>query len=566
MFACYDPLRPGTLYYTKGNNPDSAPDTNQIEVTSPSEVLMNGVLVNGVGMVFSTERAWLIYPTFTTALATVSGVAGQAFNLVESIANRGLYIRPCICTEAGQNVFFRAKDGIYVSPGGAGSESITDAQIYNLFPHEGVVPQPVSIGSYTIYPPDDTQPESQRLAFATGYLYYDYIGTDSNHHTLVYDVAAKGWSVDVGNPVFTVHALEEGQNVNDTIVGCTDGTVRTLSNTGTEVITSVVATGSVNSGDARAFKRIGDVFVKALVAASNPINVFLYANRYQTSLGGFSPTALTGTSSLLPYVIDFTSGFAQDVIDIAAVFSWTTNSVNHLELWQPNWIGLPESTQDRPTDWDEAGGSGNKFFQGLVLECNTYGNAKNFSVEDDQGGLHTPVECPFTTASQTIRTFTFSPPFTSHMVRIISTDGVPWQTGPAENWSIAWIAQPYPEQSSLWEIEATTFGSIGFQHLFGVNLAYISANPVNVTVTTDGYPSTFTIVFPAAGSGLTPAKIFIKAPANKFKVITISVTASQPFSLWKNLCEFWIKQWGSQDAYKKLMPAGSESSLEGAPI
>jgi hypothetical protein len=152
------------------------------------------------------------------------------------------------------------------------------------------------------------------------------------------------------------------------------------------------------------------------------------------------------------------------------------------------------------------------------------------------------------------------------MVRIISTDGVPWQTGPAENWSIAWIAQPYPEQSSLWEIEATTFGSIGFQHLFGVNLAYISANPVNVTVTTDGYPSTFTIVFPAAGSGLTPAKIFIKAPANKFKVITISVTASQPFSLWKNLCEFWIKQWGSQDAYKKLMPAGSESSLEGAPI
>ena len=31
MFACDDSYRPGTLYYTKGNNPDSAPDTNQIE-------------------------------------------------------------------------------------------------------------------------------------------------------------------------------------------------------------------------------------------------------------------------------------------------------------------------------------------------------------------------------------------------------------------------------------------------------------------------------------------------------------------------------------------------------
>jgi len=414
-----------------------------------------------------------------------------------------------------------------------------------------MAPQPVVIGAYTVYPPDDTLPESQKLSFATGYLYYDYIGTDANPHTLVYDVAAKGWSVDIGNPTFTVHALEEGQNVNDTIVGCSDSTVRVLSSTGTEVVTSIVATGSINSGDARAFKRIGDVFIKALVTASNPITVALYANRYQTILGGFSPTSLTGSGALTPYLLDFTSGLAQDVIDIAGVFSWNTKSGNHLELWQPNWIGLPESTQDRPTDWDEAGGSGNKFFQGLVLECNTYGNAKNFSVEDDQGALHTPLECPFTTASQTVRTFTFSPPFTSHMVRIVSTDGVPWQTGPAQDWSIAWIFQPYPEQSALWEIEATTFGNIGFQHLFAVNLAYISANPVTLTITTDGYPA---------------SKIFIKAPANKWKIIAVSVTSSAPMSLWKNLCEWWVGRWNRQDFYQKRNITGGESAIEGAVI
>ena len=33
---------------------------------------MNGCIVNGIGLVFSTERAWIIDPTYTSALATVS--------------------------------------------------------------------------------------------------------------------------------------------------------------------------------------------------------------------------------------------------------------------------------------------------------------------------------------------------------------------------------------------------------------------------------------------------------------------------------------------------------------
>ena len=84
----------------------------------------------------------------------------------------------------------------------------------------------------------------------------------------MYDVAAKGWSVDVYGTTVTCHALEQGEEINDTMVGCTDYTVRQLSSEGTETATSVVATGAVNEGDARAYKRVGDVFVKALVAAT----------------------------------------------------------------------------------------------------------------------------------------------------------------------------------------------------------------------------------------------------------------------------------------------------------
>jgi hypothetical protein len=228
MFACQDPLRPGTLYWTKGNNPDSAPQTNTSEVTSPSEPLMNGVIVNGIGMVFSTERAWLIYPNFFNALATVSGTIGSTWTLQESITNRGLFIRNCVTTDGGKTVYFRGKDGIYVSPGGVGATSITDQDIFNIFPHEGFKPVPITLAGYTIYPPDDTKPEHQSLRVANGYLYYDYLDSDSIPRTLVFDIGAQGWVVDVYGVPVTTHVLEEGPDINGTLVGCTDGTVRPM--------------------------------------------------------------------------------------------------------------------------------------------------------------------------------------------------------------------------------------------------------------------------------------------------------------------------------------------------
>jgi hypothetical protein len=174
FYGVGDPLRPGTLYWSKGNNPDSAPDTNQQDVTSPSEPLQNGVIVNGYGWVASTERAWLIVPNFFNALATAQGVSGSTWTLQLSSLTRGVYIPRCLCVDGGGNVFFRAKDGIYISPGGQGGKSITDEDLYNLFPHEGFNPVPVTIGGFTVYPPDDTNPQAQKMNVANGYLYYDY--------------------------------------------------------------------------------------------------------------------------------------------------------------------------------------------------------------------------------------------------------------------------------------------------------------------------------------------------------------------------------------------------------
>lgn len=579
LFACGDPLRPGTLYYTKGNNPDSAPDTNQIEVTSPSEPLINGVIVNGIGMVFSSERAWLIYPTFTTALATVNGVSGQAFNLVESITNRGLYIRPAICTEAGKIVFFRAKDGIYASMGGSGSKSITDSQIFNLFPHEGFVPQPITIGAYTtssppsvfvgytIYPPDDTQPEMQKLSFSTGYLYYDYVNTLGDPCTLVWEAATGGWSVDIYADPVTVHALGEGPDINDVVLGTEGGFLRLLSNTGTEIATSVIATGSTNAGDARALKRIGDAFLKAQIKSSNVLTPTLYYDRYLDHISGTTPATFTGNGLLSDYLIDFSSGQGSDVVDIALTLSWPTTPQTVVELWQPNFLPLAPTVQDHPSDWDDCGLAGNKYIQGLILELNTFNQAKTFSIQrSDDYAIFTPVECPVTVNGQGMRSFSFNPPFLAHMVRRVSVDGVPWQAGPDEGWKLRWLAQPYPEASTIWRTEGTSNGANGYQHAFQINLAYISSVPVTFTMITDQGTVVGPTFPPTSGSALLPIKTLAKLPRNKWKTISYQLTGSQPFYVWKNLTEVWVKTWGSEDEYAKYAPFGTTTTIGGAEV
>lgn len=240
FFAVGDPLRPGTLYFTKGNNPDSAPDTNQIEVTSPSEPLMNGVIMNGLAMVFSTERAWWIYPQFANVLATVIGTIGSPFYLIETISNRGLYAKNGICTDGGGRVFFVSKDGIYESAGGPG-KCITDS-IYTMFPHEGGPQVGMPINGDILDPPDYTNPDSMALAFVDDRLYFDYVSRGIPR-TMVYDVMTGMWSQDTLGitGAFTAHAPNEGGAIGTLvgILGTPHATIRTFVAFSTEPIQMV---------------------------------------------------------------------------------------------------------------------------------------------------------------------------------------------------------------------------------------------------------------------------------------------------------------------------------------
>lgn len=285
-FAVGDPLRPGTLYWCKGSNLDSAPDTNQMDVTDPSEPLVNGAMSGGRGVLASIRRWWVIMPNFFNAEATATGTSGSTWTLQATSITRGLFIPRCLAVSGGGNIFFRVDDGIHVSPGGLQSESISDGDLYPLFSHEGSIPTAIVRNGITIYPPDDTQPQQQQFSYQNGYLYYDYLGIDSTFHTLVFDEAAGGWIYDTYSISAVIHAANEDESIQGVLVGCSDGTLREMTPGGTEISTGTVLTPAIGG---KGFLFIQEVTVE--YSSNAPITLSTLAA--DTNNGSYGPADVT---------------------------------------------------------------------------------------------------------------------------------------------------------------------------------------------------------------------------------------------------------------------------------
>jgi hypothetical protein len=331
-----DPLNPGDLLTSMGNNFDSAPSSQRLYVCSPSEGLVNGIVTSELHVVFSPERFWLLYPNFSDAVATVTGTTGPLWTPVQAASTRGLFMRYAL-GGIGSLIAFRAKDGIFVSQGG-GPEQDVSANIYNLFPHgEPEGPSPIVIGNQTIYPPNDSLPNAQTIACVPGYIFYDYQDTTGTPRTLVYDMEAKGWVVDSYTPSVNCHALATG--VNQILCGCSDGTIRAFDAAGTETQTAVIITRSEGKGSTRIVKRVGGVFLRAV--AASVISMAFWANRLQTAITGFLPATVGTGAAESDYLVDFTAATNADVKDLACQFSWPIVSGNVLSEWQPDWTIMP---------------------------------------------------------------------------------------------------------------------------------------------------------------------------------------------------------------------------------
>ncbi len=163
FFATGEKLRPGGVYFAAAFAPDEAPQTNFIELPNPSEPLTRPFVLAGVTLVASTIRWWALYPNFTQA---------GNYTPYELAVGRAV-ISPFGCCSDKANVYFWTKDGICKTSGGP-YVSLTDADLYNLFPHEGVEGEDVVRNGVTFYAPDYAKANTFRLGVVNNFLFADY--------------------------------------------------------------------------------------------------------------------------------------------------------------------------------------------------------------------------------------------------------------------------------------------------------------------------------------------------------------------------------------------------------
>lgn len=186
FYACGDPLRPGVVSFCTPNNPDVTASTNTNEPSTPSETLMGGEIIAGLSYLASSDAWWAMYPAF-------SGTSVFAPYRIQ--CQRGLAAPFGHYTDKAR-IFFWAKDGIGFHSGGPYT-SLTDLDLYLLFPHEGTdAPKNIIRNGVTYYAPDYSRAATFRLTWVNDYLYADYQDSTGIPRTLVCFLKTGAWVQD----------------------------------------------------------------------------------------------------------------------------------------------------------------------------------------------------------------------------------------------------------------------------------------------------------------------------------------------------------------------------------
>jgi hypothetical protein len=564
LHAVGDSLRPGGVYNTNPNNPDGCNEgVNFNELCAPTEPLLNGALIQQTSCVASTKRWW-------------AGRSGQdaAGNLkyayVEIPVGRGLAAIYGICTD-GNNIYFVGPDGIYSHSGGP-AISLTDEDLYPLFPHEGVLPgnQPQNIVTYsgqTVYAPDYSQAQAFRLAVANGFLYFDYLDSSGTYRTLTCNLLTRGWVVDtfaaVAGYQISIHAATiapvnpaPGQTNSQVYAGLAGahhgGGAIYIQNsspvTGTgESVPVIVQTRDETGDDVRASKLFGDAMIDTLPLSALTITPLLFGIPQPTTVVPVSATRIPA----LP--IDISGeAIAQTM---ALLITWSDQGVaSILFAWQVSWVPQPENTARRFTDWDGGPGGRNLFFQGFELEADTLNAVKGLAVRDaDTLTLH-PFKGPTALTSQVqhngqqVLPYSFVAPFQAHLVRLEPQDSVLWRM-----FRVRWITRPTPDSALNWITQPTSYGIAGYHHVHHAMYAYASTQPLVLNITTDTVVTTYSL--PSTGGAYRKVRIMF-APVKGLVDIWSAVSAAA-FQVWQEDIEIFVKGWGDTGAYVKARLLGA---------
>lgn len=432
-FAVGDPRNPGTLYIFRGNDMDSAPEANTVEITSPSEPLTNGVLYDQQAYVFSTERLYQLRPT---------PEGPNLFVPLETPVGRGLRHRWCVCVGGGF-LWFLGPDGLYQTNGSTVA-SISDDDLYPLFQHGDTPPSAVKIADYTFQPPDlaPTNEHRLRLSYFNGWLMFDYTDTTGHIFTLNYHVATQSWWPDAYFDTVTLHYAIEGRNPNQSqlLAGTTNGQILNFntpdpSDNG-NVATTRIATPSFDNGDSRAQKLFGDYALTLISSA--PIASFAYSDSYKTAQPQLTVAATA--AQLEQTLADLQSGTGVLARDLGLYFVWASLLPVELQEWIPSLLVKPAQSILRASDWDNAGAVTRKYVRGFKLWADTFGETRSIQLQRDGGqNIGLPISTVLHDGEQIIP-YDIPAPFTAQMMRVLPLDAHAWRL-----FEVFWVFDPYPD-------------------------------------------------------------------------------------------------------------------------
>lgn len=571
IFSCGDALRPSTVSYSKQFIPDSAPDSYNQELCPPSEPLLGGDIVDGVSIVASSSRWWRLIPQFNLP---------QRYSAVPLPWPRGLAAPFGHCTD-GEQEYWWAKDGIF----GSTSGSLTDLDLYNLFPHEGVTGENVTYAGTTYFAPDYSRAGTFRLAYCDGFLYADYQDSTGTPRTLTLNLrrpltsimvapATPAWCVDLyATPVTCHYAIEQqagsvltaGTRYAILVMGNSAGIVGQQSDLANDLgvpIPCVISTSEFGGGDVRTNDLYGDIFLDSLPNA--PAGIVATPTLFGAPSGPSQTIPTASSRSQVP--VSLGGGVIQSYLGLRC--AWTDDfsvqaQPTELFVWQPSAIDKPEPIVDRFTDWDDAGTPMAKFVQGFILEADTLGANVNLLVRNGDSLL--PVQTfAVNHATQQEKAYSFTTPFITHLMRI-EPQGTPTQWRLFE---VKWIFQPTPESALVWTTQATSHGLRGFQHVRQVSVSYSAIAPVSLTITAYDGTSPTVVTLPSTGATiLTPVvqkRTFILT-TNKGMSYTYSFTSASPFQIYEDDLEVLVGAWGRTDQYTNYPLVGGKRG-DGAEV
>jgi len=314
MFAVGDLKNPGRLYWTNPQDPDSANETNTLDVTQPSEPLIAGaILRDGINVLFSSERAFRVLRSQSNP---------GSFIAIPIQNSKGLLAPWVLCT-GGPVVYYRGKDGCYVTDGSSADPvSITDDDLYPLFPHDGVA----GIARNGLIPPDDALPADQRMSFDNQTVRYSYKDTTGVRQTLVYSVLEKGWypwNYPSSTPLMFYD--EEGEGVNSLLAGGADGRVYTVGGTNDQLqpIACEIRPRSVVAQDYGNEKLWGD-YKLDMQGLGIVFTITQLFNAEQLSL---TPVAIPSVAARALMEITTNAGNGQDAISATISIAWSSGAL-----------------------------------------------------------------------------------------------------------------------------------------------------------------------------------------------------------------------------------------------